>query len=91
MGYGYDSVAGTIGAIHGMEDEVAPLAQTAALKRRREIMGEIDRKGILFTPANSYVNELVVEAARLSNVWPGAIDDARRVSVVGDEVDRARL
>ena len=30
------------------------------------MLDEIDRRGILATPANSYINELVTEAARLS-------------------------
>ncbi len=30
------------------------------------LIAEIDRQGILATPANSFINELVVEAARLS-------------------------
>ena len=30
------------------------------------MIAEIDRQGIIATPANSYINELVVEAARLS-------------------------
>jgi D-galacturonate reductase len=37
-----------------------------ALARRREILAAIDRRGILATPANSFINELVTEAARLS-------------------------
>ena len=34
----------------------------------RQVLEEIDRRGILATPANSSINELVVEAARLSIV-----------------------
>jgi hypothetical protein len=34
--------------------------------KRRELITEVDRKGIIATPANSFINELVVEAARLS-------------------------
>jgi D-galacturonate reductase len=36
------------------------------LKKRRELIRETDERGIIATPANSYINELVVEAARLS-------------------------
>ncbi|KKK86327.1 hypothetical protein LCGC14_2764320, partial [marine sediment metagenome] len=32
---------------------------------------KIDKKGILATPANSYINELVVEAARASILADG--------------------
>ena len=42
------------------------LAEPDALAKRQEVLDEIDRRGILATPANSYINELVVEAARLS-------------------------
>jgi predicted dehydrogenase len=66
IGYGYESVAGITNAIHRLESETAGLAPEAALKRRREIMREVDAKGLIATPANSYINELVVEAARMS-------------------------
>ena len=32
----------------------------------RQLLAEIDRRGIIATPANSSINELVTEAARLS-------------------------
>jgi hypothetical protein len=35
------------------------------------MIGEVDGKGIIATPANSYINELVVEAARLSILAEG--------------------
>jgi hypothetical protein len=38
----------------------------AALAKRREIIHETDAQGLIATPANSYINELVVEAARAS-------------------------
>jgi hypothetical protein len=37
-----------------------------ALARQQQVLDEIDRRGILATPGNSYINELVTEAARLS-------------------------
>jgi len=37
-----------------------------ALSARQQALTEIDVRGILATPANSYINELVTEAARLS-------------------------
>jgi hypothetical protein len=40
--------------------------EAASLKRRQELIKEVDKKGIIATPANSYINELVVEAARIS-------------------------
>ncbi len=60
VGYGYDSVeANVLAAIEvnrGGDD----------LQGRRELIEEIDEKGILATPANSAINELVTEAVRLS-------------------------
>ena len=52
--------------------ETADLTETAALTRRREIIRETDAAGLLATPANSFVNELVVEAARRSILADGA-------------------
>ena len=36
------------------------------MTKRREFIRAVDHKGLIATPANSYINELVVEAARLS-------------------------
>lgn len=66
VGYGFDSVAATINTIHRMENEAAGLGDAPALAKRREIIQAVDRKGLIATPANSSINELVVEAARLS-------------------------
>ena len=44
------------------------------------MIAEIDRQGIIATPANSYINELVVEAARLSILRDGAADADSRTS-----------
>ncbi|MDO9543126.1 MAG: Gfo/Idh/MocA family oxidoreductase [Kiritimatiellia bacterium] len=66
VGYGFDSVAATINSICRMENEVAALNEQQALTRRREFIRAVDCKGLIATPANSYINELVVEAARLS-------------------------
>jgi len=66
IGYGFDSVAAILGTIHRIEGEVAGLGQDASLARRRQLIREVDAKGIIATPANSSTNELVVEASRLS-------------------------
>ena len=65
-GYGFDSVSATINTIYQIENEVVSLSEDKSLKRRREIIKEVDEKGIIATPANSYINELVIEAARIS-------------------------
>ena len=72
IGYGYESVAGITLAIHRLESETATLAPDAALRRRREIIQEVDTRGLIATPANSSINELVVEAARMSILQGGA-------------------
>jgi hypothetical protein len=42
------------------------MSSEESLKSRQQFIGEADEKGIIATPANSYINELVVEAARMS-------------------------
>jgi hypothetical protein len=72
IGYGYESVAGITLAIHRLESETAGLGPDSALSRRREIIREVDARGLIATPANSSINELVVEAARMSILQDGA-------------------
>jgi hypothetical protein len=72
VGYGYDSVAAHIETMGRIETAVADLPPAQALAQRRQMIAEIDRQGLLATPANSYINELVVEAARLSIQRDGA-------------------
>jgi hypothetical protein len=66
IGYGYESVAGITQSIHRIGNETAGLAADAALARRRQLIREVDASGLIATPANSTINELVVEAARMS-------------------------
>jgi predicted dehydrogenase len=66
VGYGTDSVSANIETMGRIEAAVEGLAESKALFQRRQMIADIDRQGILATPANSYINELVVEAARLS-------------------------
>ena len=72
VGYGFDSVAANLEAMARIEAETAGLPAAQALAKRRALIEAIDRQGILATPANSFINELVVEAARLSIVADGA-------------------
>lgn len=71
MGYGYDSVAASVETMSRIEAETAGLAEAAALAKRRATIRDIDRAGIIATPANSFINELVVEAARMSILADG--------------------
>lgn len=66
IGYGFESVAASVTMAHNIENEVNGLSETDSLKKRQKIIKEVDEKGIIATPANSYINELVVEAARIS-------------------------
>lgn len=71
VGYGYESVAGLVGAAARIESETAGLPESKALPARRELIRGIDEQGLLATPANSSINELVVEAARMSILRDG--------------------
>jgi hypothetical protein len=66
IGYGPESVGGILDAIIAIERGTGGLSGDAALAKRREMIAEIDRRGLIATPANSYINELVTEAARIS-------------------------
>lgn len=72
VGYGYDSVAATIMTASNIESEVAA-NPSKALEIRRSAITEANKKGLIATPANSSVNELVQEAARLSILNGGDI------------------
>ena len=73
VGYGYKSVAASVEMAHKIENEVHQLSASESLQKRQQIIREVDEKGIIATPANSYVNELVVEAARLSILNDGEV------------------
>ncbi len=66
VGYGFDSVEASVRAARRINAETAELDEAAALARRQTLLAEIDARGIIATPANSSINELVTEAARLS-------------------------
>ncbi len=56
VGYGYDSI----------EAIVLSAKRVNAAADRGQVLEDIDRRGLLATPANSSINELVTEAARMS-------------------------
>ena len=66
IGYGPESVGGILGTIIRIVKETASLSGDEALTKRRKLMKEVDDRGLIATPANSYINELVTEAARIS-------------------------
>jgi len=71
IGYGYESVAASVTMAYHIENEVNGMPENESLIKRRAILKETDKKGIIATPANSYINELVVEAARISILSDG--------------------
>ncbi|MBK7713083.1 MAG: Gfo/Idh/MocA family oxidoreductase [Bacteroidales bacterium] len=71
VGYGFDSVAASVTMACQIETAVQNMSDADSLKKRREMITETDKKGIIATPANSYINELVVEAARISILRDG--------------------
>ena len=71
VGYGYESVEGHLEAMRRIEAGTAGLAPDAALAQRRVLLRQIDEAGLLATPANSSINELVVEAGRKSILADG--------------------
>ncbi len=86
VGYGFDSVAATLNAVFMIEDEVAELTEEESLEKRRAIIKAADEKGLIATPANSYVNELLVEAARLS-----ILNDGDMVKIIYDDAPHIAL
>jgi len=71
VGYGCDSIAASLGIMRRMAEETAGMKEKDALERRRQIIREVDDAGIIATPANSFVNELVTEATRISITQDG--------------------
>ena len=71
VGYGYDSIEALATAAAQVNLAAADLSDSEALAARQRVLAEIDARGILATPANSAINELVTEAARLSITHDG--------------------
>ncbi|MHA1792872.1 MAG: Gfo/Idh/MocA family protein [Promethearchaeota archaeon] len=80
VGYGYDSIEANINAIHSIVEKTSGLDESKALSTRQKLLKEIDERGIIATPANSSLNELVSEAARLS-----ISHDGKPVKIILDE------
>ena len=59
VGYGYDSIEANVRA-------ATRVAAEPDLAGRQRLLGEIDAKNLIATPANTASNELVTEAGRLS-------------------------
>ena len=77
VGYGYDSIQAIVETVARVEQAGEGLEAAQGLEARRRAIHEVDAKGIIATPANSSINELVVEAGRksiLSEGMPVAIN-----------------
>lgn len=83
VGYGFDSVAANIRTAHRIEDQCKDLPEKEALAKRQELICEVDDNGIIATPANSYANTLVMEAARAS-----ILNDGMPIKIVYGERPR---
>lgn len=59
VGYGYRSIEANCNA-------VVRVNEAGSVNNRKKTIKEIDKEGIVATPANSFYNELVMEAGRLS-------------------------
>jgi predicted dehydrogenase len=84
VGYGYDSVEAIVEAAVSVNASAEGCNEQDALARRQKTLAEIDQRGLLATPANSSINELVVEAARLSianNGLPASIEYGKTPNV----------
>jgi len=66
IGYGPDSVSAILTAMSRMEGRVAAADGGGEQGLRERLLQEIDQNGLIATPANSWMNELVHEAARAS-------------------------
>ncbi len=72
VGYGFDSIAATITSASRIEAEVDASSEDALTVRQNNIKAA-NEKGLIATPQNSAINELVQEAARLSILNGGDI------------------
>jgi len=66
VGYGFESIEAITLAALRANQAAGDLPDDQALAARQRVLQEIDARGIVATPANSSINELVTEAARLS-------------------------
>jgi predicted dehydrogenase len=72
IGYGVDSVAAAVRTISRIEAAAAE-DPAKAHEIRQQYIDEVEKKGLIATPGNSYINELVHEAARVSILADGDI------------------
>ncbi len=66
VGYGFESIEALVHAAAKTNAACQGIEGDEALAARQKCLAEIDQRGLLATPANSWINELVTEAARMS-------------------------
>ncbi len=66
VGYGFESIESIVLGAHRVNGAADGCTGDQALAARKQALEATDARGLLATPANSYINELVTEAARLS-------------------------
>jgi D-galacturonate reductase len=66
VGYGFDSIEAIVETARRVEAAASGRSAAEGLEARRRVLQEVDSAGLIATPANSSINELVVEAARMS-------------------------
>jgi hypothetical protein len=71
LGYGFDSIEAIVLTIVDIEGATRNLAPQASLEERQRLVAHVDEQGLIATPANSAVNDLVVEAGRRSILADG--------------------
>ena len=71
VGYGFESIQALIRAAQEVIDAGRDLQGAQALGARQRALTQVNERGIIATPGNSWINELVTEAARLSIVREG--------------------
>ena len=75
VGYGYESIEALVQAAIRVNRAGGEEDSEAALSGRQGAIEAIDAKGLIATPANSWMNELVTEAARHSVLNGGVAVD----------------
>ncbi|MEA2012568.1 MAG: Gfo/Idh/MocA family oxidoreductase [Verrucomicrobiota bacterium] len=73
VGYGFDSVAATLRTASKLEGEIESASNIDSMKVRRKCIEDVNERGLIATPKNSAINELVQEAARLSILSDGDV------------------
>ena len=71
VGYGFESIEAIAASAALVNRAADGLFGPEALAARQDVVTQIDARGIIATPANSSINELVTEAARLSIAQDG--------------------